>query len=343
MSQMALARHSELSKSAQEDSSHMRSGKIVCTAPIDQIAVDILRPFGEIVVAPDGRQGSLVPLLADAIALVVRGDGVANTEVLNAGRSLKVIGRSGAGYESVDVEIATTRRIPVVYVPAAGSRAVAEAAVAFMTALCKGVGYWDQQLKRGNWKSRDQSKPGDLDGAILGIVGLGHCGQILAQLMRPFNMVVLAYDPYASRDRAKDLGVDLVSLEELLRRSNFVSLHAPLTGETRGLINRQTLKAVRRGTYLINLARGGLIENLDVLLEALETGALAGVGLDVFDPEPPDFTHPLFRHPNCLASPHALAMTEGAMAKIFKSMAEDMAAVLCGGRPRFVVNPEVFD
>ena len=321
----------------------MRSGKIVCTAPIAQIAVDILSPFGEIVVAPDGRAGSLVPLLADAIALVVRGGGVANADVIDAGRYLKVIGRSGAGYESVDIKIATTRRIPIVYVPAAGSRAVAEAAVAFMTALCKGITYWDQQLKRGNWKSRDQSKPGDLDGATLGIVGLGNCGQILAQLVRPFNMIVLAYDPYASRDRAKELEVELVSFEETLRRSDFVSLHAPLTSETRGLVNRQTLKAVKRGAYLINMARGGLIENLDVLLEALETGALGGVGLDVFDPEPPDFTHPLFKHPNCLASPHALAMTEGAMIKIYKSMAEDMAAVLRGGRPRFVVNPEVFD
>jgi D-3-phosphoglycerate dehydrogenase / 2-oxoglutarate reductase len=133
-----------------------------------------------------------------------------------------------------------------------------------------------------------------------------------------------------------------VSLEEMLPQSDFVSLHVPVTAETRGLINSRTLTLMKRGACLINIARGGLIESLDLLVEALQTGALAGVGLDVFEPEPPDFSHPLFRHPNCLTTPHALAMTTGAMFKVFKSMAEDVAAVLNGNRPRFVVNPEVF-
>jgi D-3-phosphoglycerate dehydrogenase len=160
--------------------------------------------------------------------------------------------------------------------------------------------------------------------------------------MRPFNMRILAYDPYASRDRARELGVELVSLEEMLPQSDFISLHVPVTPETRGLINRRTMMLIKRGACLINIARGGLVESLDLLVEALESGALEGVGLDVFDPEPPDFGHPLFRQPNCLTSPHALAMTTGAMFKVFKSMAEDVAAVLNGNRPRFVVNPEVF-
>jgi phosphoglycerate dehydrogenase-like enzyme len=320
----------------------MPTNIIACTAPIDQIAIDILQPFGEFVVAADPGVEALVAVVKDATALIVRGGSIANARVIDAGPHLKVIARPGIGYESVDIQAATARRIPVVYVPAAGARAVAEGAATFMIALCKRIVQWDQQCKRGNWDSRYESKPGDLDGATLGIVGLGNSGQVLAQLMRPFNMRILAYDPYVSPDRAKELGVELVSLEEMLPQSDFVSLHAPATAETRGLINRRTIQLIKRGACLVNIARGGLIESLDLLVEALGTGTLAGVGLDVFDPEPPDFSHPLFRQPNCLASPHALAMTTGAMFKVFKSMAEDVAAVLSGKRPRYMVNPQVF-
>ncbi len=321
----------------------MQNNKIVCTAPIDQIAVDILKGFGEIVVAPDSGEKSVMPLLRDAAAYIVRGGGAANAAMIDAGKNLKVIGRPGIAYESVDIQAATARRIPVVLVPAAGSRAVAEAAASYILALCKRIPYWDAQLKSGNWQSRYETKPGDLEGSTLGIVGLGNAGKILAQLMRPFNMTILACDPYVPPEKAEELNVQMVGLNELLPRADFISLHAPLTPETRGLINSRTLKRAKPGACLINTARGGLIESLDLLLEALESGALAGVALDVFDPEPPNTTHPFFKHPNCLVSPHSLALTGGAMAKVFKSMAEDIAAVLSGKRPRFVVNPEVFD
>jgi len=321
----------------------MPDHKIACSAPIDRIAIEILSPVGEIVVAPDHGEESLVKVVKDAAALILRGGAIANARVIQAASQLKVIGRPGIGYESVDIQAATARRIPVVYVPAAGARAVAEGAAALMIALCKRLVQWDRECKRGNWDSRYKSKPGDLEGSTLGIIGLGNSGQVLAQMMRPFNLRILACDPYAAADRARELNVELWSLEEMLPQCDLVSLHAPVTPETRAMINRRTLPLVKRGACLINIARGGLIESLDLLVEALETGALAGVGLDVFDPEPPDFSHPLFRQPNCLTTPHALAMTSGAMFKVFKSMAEDVAAVLTGRRPRCVVNPEVFE
>lgn len=174
----------------------------------------------------------------------------------------------------------------------------------------------------------------------MGIVGLGNIGQCLAQLAHVFGMSLLAYDPYVPRQKAAELHVELETLENLLRRSDFISIHAPLTPDTTGLINRERLNYVRRGAFLVNLSRGGLIESLDAIYEALQDGRLAGVGLDVFEPEPPDVSHPIFGLQNCLASPHALATTDGAMRQIFKSMAEDMAAVLRGGMPRFVVNPQ---
>ncbi len=321
----------------------MPTVKIACTAPIDDIAIEILKPHGEIVVAERPDEESLVKVVKDAAALIVRGGSIASARVIEAAPQLRVIGRPGIGFESVDIKTATARGIPVVYVPAAGARAVAEGAATLMLAVCKRLTEWDRECKRGNWDSRYGQKPRDLDGATLGIVGLGNSGQILAQLIRPFNMRILAFDPYAKPERARELGVELTRLETLLPQSDFISLHAPATGaETRGIINRRTVKLIKRGACLVNIARGALIESHDLLLEALQNGTLAGVGLDVFDPEPPDFKHALFQHPNCIASPHALAMTTGAMFKVFKSMAEDVAAVLTGNRPRFVVNPEVF-
>ena len=314
---------------------------ILATGPIDQVAIDILRPFGEVQVTPNGEPESILPLVGDAIGIAVRGGGGVDRRVIEAGQNLRVIGRSGVGLDNVDVEAATRRNIPVVYTPAAGASAVAEGAMTYMLALCKQINYWDQQLKSGNWESREESRPGDLYGAVLGIVGLGNIGQTLAKLAGPFGMSILGHDPYVKQERASKLGVELVSLEHLLARADFISIHAPLTQETKGLINRERLKLVRPGAYLVNLARGGLIDSLDTLYEGLKEGVLAGVGLDVFAPEPPDVSHPIFQHPNCLTSPHSMGMTEGAMSRIFRQMAEDMAAVLKGSRPRFVANPEV--
>lgn len=320
----------------------MENSKIVCTGPIHNVAVEILRPYGEVVIAPAFEEGVLLSLIDRAIGLVVRGaEGNVSARVINAATDLKVIGRSGVGYDNVDINAATARKIPVVYTPGVNARTIAEAAVALIFTLCKKVIFWDRQLKLGNWNSRFQSQPGDLDGATLGIIGFGRIGQMLAQLIRPFNVTILAYDPYVSYGRAKELETELVDLESLLQRSDFISIHAALTHETRGLINRERLRHLKPGAYLVNLARGGLIESLDVLYEALESGKLGGVGLDVFQPEPPDVSHPIFQLPNCVTSPHALGLTPRAMTKIFESMATGMAAVLDGKPPRHVVNPEV--
>ncbi len=315
---------------------------ILATGPIDQVAIDILSAFGEVQVTPNGEPESILPLVGDAIAIAVRGGGGVDRAVIEAGEKLRVIGRSGVGVDNVDVDAATRHGIPVVNTPAAGASAVAEGAMAYMLALCKQINHWDRQLKSGNWGSREESRSGDLYGAVLGILGLGNIGQTLSKLARPFGMQILGYDPYLKAERASELGVELVSLEHLLGAADFISIHTPLTPETKGLVNRQRMKLVKRGAYLINLARGGVIDSLDTLNEALNEGVLAGVGLDVFEPEPPDVAHPIFRHPNCLTSPHSLGMTQGAMTRIFQSMAQDMAAVLQGARPRFVVNPEVF-
>jgi D-3-phosphoglycerate dehydrogenase len=314
---------------------------IVATGPVDPAAVAVLAPYGNFVVAPDGSEATLLPLMENAVGLVVRGGGVATRAMILGAHRLRVIGRSGAGYDSVDLTAANERRIPLVYVPGTGARAVAEAAVTLILALAKNLSYWDQEVKAGNWRSRFQSTPKDIAGSVIGLVGLGNIGSALADLLRGFNARVLAYDPLVSLKKASQYGVELTGLDHLLQISDFVSLHAPLTPETRGMINRTTLGLMKPGAFLINLARGGLIESMDVLHEFLKNGRLGGAALDVFEPEPPDHNHPIFQLKNLIASPHALGMTEGAMLQIFKSMADDMAAVLEGRRPRFVVNPEV--
>ena len=321
----------------------MENSRIVCTGPIHNVAVEILRPHGEIVIASAFQEEVLLPLLDGAIGLVVRGvEGSVSARVINAAPDLKVIGRSGVGYDNVDISAATARKIPVVYTPGVNARAIAEAAIALIFALCKKIFFWDRQLKLGNWNSRFRNQPGDLDGATLGIIGFGRIGQMLAELIRPFNVTILAYDPYGSNERARQLETELVDLDALLERSDFISIHAALTPETQGLINRARLQHIKPGAYIVNLARGGLVESLDVLYEALQSGKLGGVGLDVFQPEPPDVSHPVFQLPNCVTSPHALGLTPQAMTKIFESMANDMAAVFKGESPRHVVNPEVF-
>ena len=316
---------------------------VVGTGPLKPVACEILKAFGDIVITPDDSQESLFPLLDRAIAIALRGDGIFTEEALAASPNLKVLGRTGVGYNKVCVVAATARKIPVVFTPGVGARGVAEGSMAWMLALSKNVVHWDTQCKEGNWYSREEKTNDGLEGSTLGIVGFGRIGQQLAKMATPFDMTLLAYDPYVPPQDAESSGVEMVELDDLMGRADFICLHAAATEENRGLINRERLAKVKRGAYFINLARGELVASLDDLHQALTDGRLAGVGLDVFEPEPPDFSHPIFREPNCLTAPHALAGTKYSTDRIHQTMAEGMAAVLRGERPEFVVNPEVFD
>ncbi len=315
--------------------------KILATAPIDQTAIDILSPYGEIITAPDDREDTLVSLAADAEVIVVRGVAQITETIIEAADKLKVIGRTGVGINNIDIASATARGIPVVFTPGANSRAVAEAAMAFLLALAKRVTYWDGQTKANEWSSRYHSMNDDLEGKTLGIVGFGNIGQQLARLATPFDMKIIACDPYTRPEIATELGVEMVPLDELIKRSKYISLHTVLTPETEGMINDKNLQHLQTGSYLINLSRGEAIDSLDTILEALNDGRLAGAGLDVFVPEPADISHPIFKHPNFLTAPHVASLTKNAIDTIHLWMANDIKAVLEGERPKNLVNPEV--
>ena len=314
---------------------------ILATAPIDQTAIDILSPYGEIITAPDDSEETLVSLAANAEVIVVRGVAQITETIIEAAEKLKVIGRTGVGINNIDIASATARGIPVVFTPGANSRAVAEAAMAFLLALAKRVTYWDSQTKANKWNSRYHSMNDDLEGTTLGIVGFGNIGQQLARLATPFDMKIIACDPYTRPDIAAELGVEMVPLDELIKRSKYISLHTVLTPETEGMINDKNLQHLQTGSYLINLSRGEAIDSLDTILEALNDGRLAGVGLDVFVPEPADISHPIFKHPNFLTAPHVASLTKNAIDTIHLWMANDIKAVLEGERPKNLVNPEV--
>ncbi len=321
----------------------MSNAVVLATAPLDDYATGVLSAFGQFRVTPDIKESTLAGMMDGVVALAVRGAAPITEAVLANAPALRVIGRTGVGYDSIDIAAATRRGIPVVYAPGAGAPAVAEATFAFMLALCKQVMHWDRELKAGNWNSRLGVQGGDLDGKVIGIIGLGRIGRLVAGIAKVFNMTVMATDPYVDAATCAAHGARKVELEELLSTADFISLHCPQNTETRGMIDRARLAVVKPGAFLVNLARGGVIDGLDPIHEALASGRLAGAAIDVFDPSPPDVTHPLFQMPNCLTSPHAMATTAGAMTRIFKSMADDMAAILGGAAPRFVVNPEVLD
>jgi D-3-phosphoglycerate dehydrogenase len=300
---------------------------IVATGPVPAIAEELL---GEIVVAPPGELEALLP---EAEVLIARGGTLVSAATIAAAPRLRVIGRSGVGFSEVDVDAATRRGIPIVLAPTAGAQAVAEGALALALALAKRLPELDRAVKEGRWAERDRADILDLHGAALGILGYGRIGRRLEALAEPFEMRVRFCDPYVEG------GVDV---ETLFATSDVVSIHAPLTAETRGIVDAEVLEAARRGLLLVNVARGGLVRSLDDLLTALESGRLGGVGLDVFEPEPPDTSHPLFAHPRALCTPHALWRTPRALEGIFREMSEGVLAALRGERPAAVANPELY-
>lgn len=316
--------------------------RFIATAAVPEVTHRILAPHGPIDVTADNSQAALEAAIDDqVIGLILRGSAGAPGALIRGARGLRVIGRTGVGYDSIDVDAATECGVALITTPGANAATVAEASVAYLLALNKRIPYWDRQMKERNWASRERFLARDVAGLTVGIVGFGNIGQQLARMLGPFGVTLLAHDPYADDAAAQALGVELVELDPLLRRADTVCLHTALTGQTRGMIDRRRIAAMKPGSFLINLARGGVVESLDAVLAGIDDGPLAGAALDVFDPEPPDFDHPIFRHPAVLTAPHAMAMTRGAMDRMAEMMAHGMAAVLDGERPpRVVVNPK---
>jgi len=319
----------------------MTNERILSTAPLDRLPIQILEQVAPVEISPATDEGTLLERLDRTIAIVARGvEASITARIIESAPLLRVIGRPGAGYDTVDIATATLRRIPVIYAPVSGF-AVAEGTLALLLAMVKKIPFCDTIVRQGQWQRRYEFSTGDMAEHTLGIIGLGKIGAGLARLAQPFEMTILGCDPLVTIERGRELGVTLVDLNELLQRSDYISIHVPLNRDTQGLINRERIARMKRGAFLVNTSRGGVVESLDVLAEGLESGQLGAVALDVFPAEPPDTSHRLFQDPRLVCSPHMVGVSNLAMERIYRSMATDMVAVLRGQPPRFCLNPEI--
>ncbi|HEX7299594.1 MAG TPA: NAD(P)-dependent oxidoreductase [Solirubrobacteraceae bacterium] len=311
--------------------------RIVATAPVPPVAHRAFAELGRIAVA-----GVEAAALRDAQVLLVRGTPL-SAAMIDAAPGLRVIARTGAGYDGVDIAAATERRIPVLYAPGAGTVPLAEGTIALMLAAAKRLTELSAIVRTGSWAARYEVEAIDLHGATLGIIGLGSIGQEVARLAQAFGMIVLACDPAFVRADEAPRSIEPVSLDELTSRADVISLHCALTERTRGMIDRDLLRGAKRGAMLVNVARGAIVQSDDVLLQALREGWLSAVALDVFTHEPPDPAHPLLSHPRVVCTPHAVGLTQRWSARVFDLLAEGVTRVLRGERPSHVVNPETLD
>jgi phosphoglycerate dehydrogenase-like enzyme len=255
---------------------------------------------------------------------------------------LVVIGRSGAGYDKIDLDACTEHGVAVFNAPMALNHSTASSALLFMLALAKRLPEQDRITRQGRWDQQAAVMGSEIQGRTLGIVGLGHSGRELARLVGPFGMHILAFSPHADPAAADSLGVRLTSLEEVLRESDFVSLHCRLTAETRGLIGAPELALMRAAAYFINVGRGELVDQ-QALAAAVRDQRIAGAGLDVFEVEPLPLDDPLLALDNVIVTPHWSASTSDVWRATGAAMAEGMLKAASGERPENVVNPDVFD
>lgn len=320
----------------------MPKKKVLITQAIHESGVELLDGDFKVKVADDYSVEGLKKEVKDAYAIIARTAPVPK-EVIDAAPNLQVIGRHGVGVDNIDVAAATARGIPVVFTPNANALSVAEWTLTVISALSKGLLIYDKATRQGQWGRRNEYTIIDLDQKTLGLVGIGRIGSLVAtKAQAAYNMKVLGYDPYIKPERAEGLGVSLRdSLEEVLRESDFVSLHLPLTPESRGLISKKELALLKPTSFLINAARGGIVDEA-ALAEALSTGKLAGAALDVFAQEPPPKDSPLWELDNIIVAPHIAALTIECVIRMATTVARNVRDVLEGRKPEFVVNPEVY-
>jgi D-3-phosphoglycerate dehydrogenase len=318
--------------------------RILVADPIAREGVDLLAQGAQVDVRTGLSEAALAATIGGYEALIVRSETKVTEAVFAAGDRLQVVGRAGVGVDNIDLAAATRHGVVVVNAPTGNTTSAAEHALALMLSLARHIPEADASLKGGAWQ-RSRFIGVELRGKTLGVIGLGQVGSEVARRARAFEMRLLACDPFVPEDRARALGVELRSLEELLAESDFISVHTTLTSDTRGLIGAGELRRVRPGVRLINTARGGVIDE-EALGAALREGRVAGAALDVFTTEPAT-GNPVLRAPNLITTPHLGASTAEAQERVAIDVAEQILAVLRGEPARYAVNapllaPEAF-
>ena len=309
--------------------------KVLITDPIAPEGIDALRAHAEVDVRLGLSPDELTNAIGDYDAIVVRSETKVSAAVIEAGRKLQAIGRAGVGVDNIDVEAATRKGIVVINAPTGNIVSAAEHTIALMLALSRNIPQANALLKSGQWRRHDFIGV-EVRNKILGIIGLGNIGSEVARRAKGLEMRLIGYDPFISIEYARNLGVGMVSLEELLRQSDFITLHTPLTETTQGLIGVKELAMVKPTVRIINCARGGIIDE-KALCAAIEEGRVAGAAIDVFAEEPVRDSS-LFKSDKIVVTPHLAASTTEAQANIALDVAEQVIAVLKGQPARYAVN-----
>jgi len=320
----------------------MEKLRIVAADNIRGGGLELLRKeFGSDAIEARGKfeEAELCAKIKDMDALLVRSATIVTRQAIEAaGRRLKLIGRAGVGVDNIDRQAATERGIIVMNTPLGNTISAAEHAIALIFATARNISRADALMQRGQWEKK-ALVGSEVFGKTLGIIGLGKIGSHVAMVMRSAGMKILAYDPFLPPERGKQLGVEMTDLDDLLARSDFVSIHTPLTDKTKGLISAERLGKMKKGARLVNCARGGIVDE-PALAEAVKSGHLAGAGIDVFSQEPMT-SGPLFGVPGIVLTPHLGASTEEAEERCCQQIAEQLVAYFKRGEILNAVNVSV--
>lgn len=317
--------------------------KVVISHRLHDDGMAVLEKAGvDVVITNSGEPKDMLPELRDADAVIIRIGSIDRATMLEC-PNLKAIGRPGVGVDDVDVAAATELGIPVVIAPGANTRSVAEHAMAMMFACAKDLIRSDREMRKGNFGIRSSYKAFELCGKTLGLVGYGHIGSVLAGMAAGIGMNVIVYDPFVKREAVEEAGYGYrAAMTDVLREADVVSLHTPLTPETRNMIGEAELKLMKKDAILINCARGGIVDEV-ALNRALDAGRIHSAGTDVVVHEPISTDDPIFAHDNIVVSPHMAGQTREAASGVATLAAEGVVAVIKGEKWAKVCNPRAYE
>ena len=309
--------------------------RILVSDPLSEQGLAILGQQFTVDVLTKLSEEELIEKIPDYDALVIRSGTQVTRKVIEAADKMKIIGRAGVGVDNVDVEAATEKGIIVTNAPEGNMLSAAEHTIAMMMGLARNIPQANASLKSKKWE-RNKFMGVEVNGKILGVIGLGRIGAEVAKRAQGLNMDILAYDPFISEEKANELGVRLMSVHEIVKKADFITVHTPLTKDTRNIIDKREFEMMKSNVRIINCARGGII-NEEALAQALKSGRIAGAAVDVFVNEPP-FDSPMLECDSLIATPHLGASTEEAQVNVAVSVAEEIVAVLNGGVSKNAIN-----
>ena len=310
--------------------------KVLISDNLSTCGVDILKKAGlEVEFRSKTTVEEIEKMIGDYDALIIRSATKVTAGLLEKAAKLKIVGRAGSGLDNVDIPAATKKGVVVMYTPGGNTVTTAEHTIGMIFASARMIPQAYSSMKAGKWEKK-KFEGVELFDKTLGIIGLGAIGGVVANRCTALGMKVLAFDPFISTEKAKQLGIELADLETIYKRSDFITLHTPKTKETAGLINKDTIAKMKDGVRIINCARGGIVNEAD-LYEALKTGKVAGAAFDVFEKEPPE-NHPLMTLDNFIATPHLGASTLEAQENVATAVAEQIVDYLIAGTVRNAVN-----